>query len=451
MKHLLLGLICLSVFGCKQGKEELETQPKDVITNITDTAIETGVIYEANIRQYSESGSFNAFAKDVPQLKALGVKIIWLMPVFPISEAKRKGPLGSYYAVSDYTKVNPEFGSIEDFRALVKTIHDNDMFVILDWVPNHTGWDHHWITNHSDYYTKNEQGEIIHPEGTDWTDVADLNYDNMAMQEAMIADMMYWVAKENIDGFRCDVASEVPTSFWQKAIPRLRAVKSLFMLAEAEKAELNKDPLFDMSYAWSGHHLLNQLAKGEANANDLKDYISRIDDTFEANDILMNFVTNHDENSWNGTIEERMGAAAPALTVLANTLPGMPLIYSGQEYDMKHRLKFFEKDQIPKTKGETWELLEQLAVLKQNPALHGGKEAASLNFLDTVDDDIIAFKRAKDQSEVLVFINLSEESKTVNTNVKGQFEDYFSKTNVSLEESSVKLASNGFKVFVRLK
>lgn len=450
MKKILLSILSIAIIGCKNPKVDVVAQPDSTIKSITDNDLETAVIYEANIRQYSEEGSFNAFTDDVPKLKALGVKLIWLMPVFPISEAKRKGPLGSYYAVSDYTKVNPEFGSIEDFRTLVKTIHDNDMFVILDWVPNHTGWDHHWISNHPDFYTHNAAGEIIHPEGTDWTDVADLNYDNMDMQEAMIADMMYWVEKENIDGFRCDVASEVPTTFWEKAIPRLRAKHSVFMLAEAEKAELNKDPLFDMSYAWSGHHLFNQLAKGEANADDLKTYVSKINNTFEANDMLMNFVTNHDENSWNGTIEERMGSAAPAITVLSYTLPGMPLIYSGQEYGMNHRLKFFEKDQIPKTKGEAWQLLEQLAVLKQNPALHGGKEAADLTFLDTDDKEVIAFSRTKAENEIVVFINLSKNQKEIKPDLAGNFKDFFLKSELTLNKTSLTIPSNGFKVYSRL-
>ena len=222
------------------------------------------------------------------------------------------------------------------------------------------------------------------------------------------------------------------------------------MLAEAEKAELNKDPLFDMSYAWSGHHLLNQLAKGDANADDLKTYVSKINDTFEANDMLMNFVTNHDENSWNGTIEERMGEAGPALTVLAYTLPGMPLIYSGQEYGMNHRLKFFEKDQIPKTKGASWQLLEQLAVLKQNPALHGGKEAADLTFLDTDDEEVIAFSRTKAENEIVVFINLSENQKEITSDIAGNFKDFFLKSELTLNETPLIIPSNGFKVYSRL-
>ena len=222
------------------------------------------------------------------------------------------------------------------------------------------------------------------------------------------------------------------------------------MLAEAEKVELNKDPLFDMSYAWSGHHLLNQLAKGEANAEDLKTYVSKINDTFETNDMLMNFVTNHDENSWNGTIEERMGSAAPAITVLSYTLPGMPLIYSGQEYGMNHRLKFFEKDQIPKTKGEAWQLLEQLAVLKQNPALHGGKEAADLTFLDTDDKEVIAFTRTKAENEIVVFINLSENQKEIKSDLTGNFKDFFLKYELTLNETPLTIPSNGFKVYSRL-
>ena len=222
------------------------------------------------------------------------------------------------------------------------------------------------------------------------------------------------------------------------------------MLAEAEKVELNKDPLFDMSYAWSGHHLLNQLAKGEANAEDLKTYVSKINDTFETNDMLMNFVTNHDENSWNGTIEERMGSAAPAITVLSYTLPGMPLIYSGQEYGINHRLKFFEKDQIPKTKGEAWQLLEQLAVLKQNPALHGGKEAADLTFLDTDDKEVIAFTRTKAENEIVVFINLSENQKEIKSDLAGNFKDFFLKYELTLNETPLTIPSNGFKVYSRL-
>ena len=258
------------------------------VTDLTNEKLENAVIYEVNIRQYSPEGSFNAFTKDIPNLKQLGVKVIWMMPIFPISQTKRKATggdnskfasempaaeqhkyLGSYYAVSDFKKVNPEFGTLEDFRNLVKTAHENGIYVILDWVPNHTGWDHIWIKEHPEYYTKNEKGEIIDPINPEtgktwgWTDVADLNYDNQNLRAAMTADMKYWLQKEGIDGFRCDVAGNVPLDFWQKAIPELRAVKNIFMLAEAWEPELLKDNLFEMAYGWEAHHTINRIAQGK--------------------------------------------------------------------------------------------------------------------------------------------------------------------------------------------
>lgn len=244
------------MFACKEEQKQTETkavsEEKVALKSISDSVLETAVIYEANIRQYSPEGTFEQFTKDIPQLKQIGVKVIWLMPIFPISETKRKATggadskfasefpeaeqdkyLGSYYAVSDFTKINPEFGTIEDFRTLLTTAHDNGIYVILDWVPNHTGWDHTWLKTNPEFYTQNDKGEVVHPLDTDWTDVADLNYDNQEMRKAMIKDMSYWLTEEGVDGFRCDVAGSVPTNFWQQAIPELRAKKDIFMLAEA--------------------------------------------------------------------------------------------------------------------------------------------------------------------------------------------------------------------------
>ena len=284
MKKLSLLLITTLLFmSCKTEKKEAEKkeEKKEVkIAAVSDGMMENAVIYEANIRQYSKEGSFDAFTKDIPQLKELGVKVIWLMPIFPISETKRKATggdfaskiedpeerkkyLGSYYAVSDFTKINPEFGTIKDFRKLIKTAHENDMYVVLDWVPNHTGWDHTWLKKNPEFYTQNEKGEVIHPKDTDWTDVADLNYNNIELRNAMVKDMQYWLTEEGVDGFRCDVAGSVPTDFWQEAIPKLRAKKDIFMLAEAWEPELLADGLFDMGYGWDRHHTMNHMAKGE--------------------------------------------------------------------------------------------------------------------------------------------------------------------------------------------
>lgn len=460
-KTVLFFMTILLFISCKTEKKEVEKTPetkKVAIADVSDAMLESAVIYEANIRQYSKEGSFDAFTKDIPQLKQLGVKIIWLMPIFPISETKRKATggdfaskiedpeerkkyLGSYYAVSDFTKINPEFGTIEDFRELVKTAHDNGIYVILDWVPNHTGWDHTWLKTNPEFYTKNAKGEITDPLNEDgipvgWADVADLNYDSDGLRKAMVKDMQYWITAENVDGFRCDVAGSVPTDFWQEAIPQLRAKKSIFMLAEAWEPELLKGELFDMGYGWDTHHRMNHIAKGEETVADWDKRMQQIDSLYETDDILMNFVTNHDENSWNGTIEERMGDGAEAFTALSFVAPGMPLIYSGQEYDMKHRLKFFEKDEIPKEKGKTWAILEKLGALKNsNIALHGGKNAASYTRLTTSEaDKVLAFKREKDGKSVYYIANLSKEAAITKIELIGSFSNYMNDGTVTFRE-----------------
>lgn len=453
MKKVLLCFAVCMIFACKNETKEntIENDETEVmeIAPMSDNVMETAVIYEANIRQYSPEGTFSEFTKDIPELKQLGVKVIWLMPIFPISETKRKAfgdkfasdiedpeerkkYLGSYYAVTDFTKINPEFGTIEDFRELVKTAHNNGIYVILDWVPNHTGWDHEWLKTNPDYYTQNDEGEVIHPEGTDWTDVADLNYNNQDMRKEMIEDMSYWVTQEGVDGFRCDVAGSVPVDFWEQAIPELRSKKDIFMLAEAWEPELLKDNLFDMAYAWDGHHLMNGLAKGEKTLKDFNAYIDKINNQYEANDILMNFVTNHDENSWNGTIRERMGDASELMTALSYTLKGMPLIYSGLEYNLDHRLKFFEKDSIPKTKGSMWSLLEKLGNLKTSiSAMHGGKEAASFNIETTDNDKILKFSRSKNGVKLTFIGNISNEPQTFK--MEGQASDAMTSEKIVFE------------------
>ena len=439
MKNItLIFTLILILSSCNQSVKSKQKSDNESYTPISHADMENAVIYEVNIRQYSNSGTFKAFTKDIAQLKQLGVKIIWVMPIFPISETKRKATggdfayliedevernkmLGSYYAVSDFTKVNPEFGTIDDFREMIKMAHDNGMYLILDWVPNHTGWDHTWLTTNPEYYTKNEHGEVIDPINPDtgeswgWADVADLNYDNQKMRDEMIEDMLYWVEEEGIDGFRCDVASAVPLDFWEDAIPKLRAKKSLFMLAEADEPNLLKgESLFDMAYGWERHHIFNQMAKSD-NAVVLWDNVIKTDtDRYEQEDILMNFVTNHDENSWNGTIYERMKGASELLTALSFVAPGMPLIYSGQEYDLEHRLLFFEKDQIPHTKKIMWPLLEKLGQLKNsNPAINGGKNAATYKKIEQENSKILAFKREKEGEKVTFLGNFSPNQEQV--------------------------------------
>jgi glycosidase len=458
MKKILLTALLFATFiSCKK-----ETISSSQITAVTSEIEENAVIYEVNIRQYSEEGTFNAFTKDLPQLKEMGIKILWVMPIFPISQTKRKATggdnskfasempkeeqskyLGSYYAVSDFKKVNPEFGTIEDFRNLVKTAHENGIYVILDWVPNHTGWDHVWIKQHPDFYTHNEKGEIIDPINPEtgkswgWTDVADLNYDNKGLREAMSGDMMHWIKNENIDGFRCDVAGNVPTDFWQQTIPKLRKEKNIFMLAEAWQPELLKSNLFDMYYGWETHHIMNRIAKGENTVLEWDKNLLENTKKYEANDIAMNFVDNHDENSWNGTMKSRLGAAEETMTALSYLTLGMPLVYSGDEYGLDKSLKFFEKDSFTKVKGKQWEWRVKLGKLKnENIALNGGKKAASYTKISTSDESkILAFARAKENNKVIFVGNLSNVNTTFTSSFEGKFTDYMTGKKVNYSKN----------------
>lgn len=472
MKKYILGLLTLTlIFACKEDKKEtveVEETTEVAYTPIQDEDLENAIIYEANIRQYSPEGTFNEFTKDIPQLKELGVKVIWLMPVFPISEKNRKAKgdlmvedikdpkerekyLGSYYAVANYEKVNPDLGTEADLMNLVQTAHDNGMYVILDWVANHTGWDNVWIENYPNFYTKDENGNMIHPKGTDWTDTADLDYENTELWEVMTNAMSYWVTEFNIDGFRCDVAHEVPTEFWNYATAQLQDQKPLFMLAESEKKDLFKEA-FDMGYNWEGHHIMNELAQGKAAVDKWDEYMQRNVQNYEKDDILMNFITNHDENSWNGSVNERMGDKAQTMLAFSYMIPGMPLIYSGQEYDMDYRLKFFEKDTIPKAKGKTWDLLKKLGELKaSNPALNGGKQAASYTRLSTNDNNnIYAIKREKEGETVYYVANFSKNKQSVKVQgMTGNLSDGLRGGSVNFKDDSrLDLPSYGYRILI---
>ncbi|WP_108868486.1 alpha-amylase family glycosyl hydrolase [Aquimarina aquimarini] len=449
MKKITIGFVtAILLFSCgKTKKEEVVNNQeikvekevkKEVLQPIDNEAIENAVIYEVNIRQYSEEGSFNAFTKDIPVLKQMGVKIVWVMPIYPISTTKSKGSLGSYYAISDYTTVNPEFGTIEDFRELVKTAHDNGIYVILDWVANHTGWDHIWLKEHPEYYTKDKDGNITHTVDTDWTDIADLDYNNQEMRKQMKDAMIYWLQEEGIDGFRCDVAGMVPTDFWDNTVRELKKIKPVFMLAEGWEPELLKNA-FDMGYGWDTHHKMNDIAQGKAGVSQWDKRMTQIDSMYTKDNILMNFTSNHDENSWNGTVQERMGEAKEMFAVLSYLTPGMPLIYSGQEYDMNKRLLFFEKDTIKKEKGVFFPLYEKLGKLKNtNPALHTGKNAATYKRIQTSDDTkILAFARNKEEHKILFIANMTKDVMSFNIESTGKFKDYFSGKMIEMAPNNV--------------
>ncbi|MBD5370529.1 MAG: alpha-amylase [Bacteroides sp.] len=384
--------------------------------------MENAVIYEANLRQGTAERNLKGLQKRLPALKDLGVDIVWLMPIHPISETNRKGTLGSYYAVKDYKAVNPEFGTIEDFREFVRTAHAHGMKVILDEVCNHTGCDNAWVTEHPEYYARNEKGEMYGP--FDWTDTYKLDYSNPGTVAAMTDALKFWITEADIDGYRCDVASEVPAEFWNQAIPQLREIKPVFMLAESAVPSMLDS--FNADYAWPMKDLFNDIAATQgvneyarthqqnrkmARAIDIYELIERQQKEFPDGSIHMNMVTNHDLNSWEGTEFERYGAGVGAFAVLTYTLPGMPMMYTGQEVGFNHPFEFFELDEVQPdyTPNQITTFYEMLNSLKHNhSALNASGQMDTMTVYDTMNPDVLTFTRSDARGdEVTVFVNLS--------------------------------------------
>jgi glycosidase len=412
-------------------------------------------VYEVNVRQYTKEGTFNAFATHLDRLKSLGVKVLWFMPIQPISVKNRKGKLGSYYSIADYKGINPEYGNAADFKSLVNKAHEMGFKVVLDWVANHTGWDNPWLTQHPDWYTKDSAGNITWPAGTDWTDVADLNYENKDMRAAMIDSMKYWLDTYDIDGFRCDVAGSVPKDFWYQATTALTAVKPVWMLAEANPSEVTLDDGFTSTYNWQLLDKLNNMSWQGTNKWDIAEAIANITTVYPKGTYPMNFITNHDENSWNGTEYERLGgvAQAKAGAVITFTLPGVPLLYTGQEVGLNRALKFFEKDEVtyPSTTSPMTVFYSRLVQLKsQSSALAVGAAAGSVTAITTNKDAVTAYVRTAGKSKVLVAVNLSAKPISVKLSWgknSGMYFDLATNKKVKLASSStVTLPAWGYQI-----
>ncbi|MEZ4686389.1 MAG: alpha-amylase family glycosyl hydrolase [Bacteroidia bacterium] len=376
---ILAVLVSISLISCSE-KKPVSDKPADTQApawtkpRVPDWH-KNANIYEVNIRNYTQEGTFSSFDGHIPRLKEMGVDILWFMPIHPVSLEKRKGELGSPYAVGDYYNVNPRFGTMEEFKALLQNIHAQGMRCIIDWVPNHTGWDNPWITEHPDWYTKGPDGEITDPinaetgEPWGWTDVADLDYDNQEMRLGMIEAMRFWINDVGIDGFRVDVAHGVPVDFWAQCTDSLYKDREVFMLAEAEVPAIVNNGAFVMDYGWEMHHVFNDIAKSQGankksgvklvkgnlvsadgkaverkTALDIDRVLAKYDSMYtNPKGYKMHFTSNHDENSWAGTEMERMGDGHKTFAVLAATFDGMPLIYSGQESAMDKQLEFFSR------------------------------------------------------------------------------------------------------------
>lgn len=412
---LFVVLLLLTLNGCTSkapGSSDSNGTSLATVVKSPPAWSRNATIYEVNLRQYSESGSFSAFTSHLPRLKEMGVKIIWLMPLHPIGVQNRKGTLGSYYSVQDYLGVNPEHGTLDDLKELVCQVHEQGMYLILDWVANHCAWDNPWVSEHPDWFTRDENGEMISPV-PDWSDVVDLNYDNHDMRAAMINALRFWVVEADIDGYRCDVAGMLPLDFWRAARKELDKIKPVFLLAEGESRELHE--AFDMTYTWDLHHLMTAIAAGEQDATDLKNYFSNDAHSFPRDAYRMNFTSNHDENSWNGTVFERLGESAAAFACLTAVSPGMPLLYSGQEAGLERRLAFFDRDVISWHEHPFGDLYRELFNLHlENGALANGNAGGVQVWLQSDSPEAVcAFTRERGRGKVLAIFNLSDSTRNV--------------------------------------
>lgn len=452
---LFLLFIVLSFIGysCKpktQVDATADNEPKEKCTVKHLDWTRNAVIYEANIRQFTKEGTFAAFEQHLPRLKDLGVDVLWLMPVHPISEKNRKGKLGSYYAVRDYKGVNPEFGTKEDLKHLIDKAHEMGFKVILDWVANHTGWDNNWITEHPEWYVKDSTNNIVSP--YDWTDTAELNYDNKDMRAAMVGAMKYWVTDFDVDGFRCDMAHEVPTDFWNDTRKQLDSVKPMFMLAESENYDLLQHA-FDANYSWELMHMMADINKGTKNVEDINNYIQKLDTVMCPDAYKMNFLTNHDENSWNGTEYERYGKGVEAFAVLTYTLNGMPMIYTGQEVGLKKRLVFFDKDFVPSwAENSVTKFYKKLNNLKHtHPALRAGEMGGEMRVYSTsAGKELLVFSKEREGKEILVLLNLSNKAVTYASNdalTRTDYTDYF--TGAAVKQVPKTLKAWEYRVLLR--
>ncbi|MBK1876700.1 alpha-amylase family glycosyl hydrolase [Pelagicoccus mobilis] len=412
-------------------------------------------IYELNVRQFSEEGTFAAAEKQLDRIQELGIQTVWLMPIHPIGKTNRKGTLGSYYSIADYKGINPEFGDKESFRSFVKAAHKRGLKIVLDWVANHSAWENPWTKSNPDFYAKDPEGNFMPPHGTDWTDVIQLDFNNQELWTTMIDAMAYWINEYDIDGYRCDFAAGVPTDFWNEASKQLRKIKpDFFMLAESYQGDFNLEA-FHASYAWERHHAFNAIAQGKAPASHLDDILAREKLYMPKGTALLTFTSNHDENSWAGTTAERMGPAKRVFDLLSFTMPGIPLIYNGQEASLDKRLEFFERDPIEWKDFSESEYYSQLIELKRSVSALHGTGAKLVRIPTTANEKVFAFRRENKDSQVVVFANLSNESvhcTAACSKMGNVYRSFFSgQKNRFKNTCEISLEPWAFEVFVREK
>jgi glycosidase len=402
-------------------------------------------IYEVNVRQYTKEGTIRAFMEHIPRLHRMGIEILWFMPITPISVEKRQGTWGSYYAASSYVDIDPTYGTPSDFKEMIQLAHSNGMKVIIDWVANHTGYDHQWTMANPNWYRKDDKGNFVELYG--WIDVIDLNYEVPEMRQEMIRSMIHWIREFDIDGFRCDMARTVPIDFWIEARGECDAVKPLFWLAECEILAYHE--AFDVTYGWEAMRAIDKYMKQELTLPEILPVLNSYAMYPVGSEKLL-FTSNHDENTYHGTEYEKYGVRAKALAAFTCTWPGIPLIYSGQEKPNKKRLEFFEKDFIdwegPVELHDFYCIL--LALRKKNKAL---QESASVFIVPSNHPDILVYLCRRQNDRVFVLMNLGQETASFNVDhpaIADHYTDLFSGEHIDIKRKMGGTMEPGdFKVY----
>jgi glycosidase len=426
MKRLaLVVLSCIVLMACEHPQDQKESeaskssakdmhQPQKYVKIKHPEWSKNAVIYQLNTRQFTEEGTFNAAQQELPRLQKLGVDIIWLMPIHSIGIKNRKGTLGSPYSVKDYYSVNEEFGDLNDLKEFVSAAHDLDMYVILDWVANHTAWDNNLVTEHPDWYERDHKGDFRPTPWWDWSDIIDLDYSKTELRDYMAEALRYWVEEADVDGYRCDVAGFVPLDFWNRVRMELDEIKPVFMLAEWESRDLHASA-FDMTYAWSWNEAVHKICTGQSDVNALFIYYSWNESAYPEGSMRMTFTSNHDKNAWEGTMFEQFGDGLEAAIALSVVGEGLPLIYNGQEAGNNKRLEFFEKDPIQWQAHPIGELYKDLfSLMKTNTALwHAQWGARMIKVPNNFEKQVFSFVRQNETDKVFAVFNFSDTAKTI--------------------------------------
>lgn len=406
MLKILFVAAILSAANCSKKNDEKPVSPPVVVidsafTKVPDLADMT--VYEMNIPVFSTQGNFQGAIQQLDSVKNLGINVIWVMPIYPLGYTKA---VGSPYCITSYKEVNPSLGSMDDLKEFVRAAHKKEMAVILDWVADHTSWDHPWISQHKAWYKQDANGNILPPAGTNWNDVAQLNFSNSTLREEMIKAMKYWIEEANIDGYRFDAIDFMPSSFWKQALDSLKAMpeRKIILLGEGGKPENYADG-FQMNYSWDFSSTLKKIYKGDKAstifAADLKEY-----NAIPANSYKLRYITNHDENFNHSLTEEYLSPAGSVAAFVATAFSrGIPLIYNGQEIGYSEKISFFQTgNNIPIDWSVNPSIYsEYKKIMSVRNSLNAVKRGSSTNFND---DNIIAFKRTYQNEEVLILVNV---------------------------------------------